>query len=181
LCIVPSDDLSKYKEAIGLNVSRNYFEGSDVHLSFMAYRHQASFVKFCHFPKNAYNLSSNPLYSSHFNHSTCCVCVSGDCSSCKKTIISSITDPVRSSYNFTIHLNDLTQEDYGLYTMIACVYEVIKDNCGYDAWVEVLVQVSRSETFWKKFHLVFEIGVPFLIGLVALAVVFILYCFITGM
>jgi len=93
--------------------------------------------------------------------------------------ISSIFDAVISSYNFTIDLKDITLENYGLYTMIACVYQVNKDSCGYDAWVEVQVFRRDEETFWKKYQLLFESGSPtFLIGIAAIA--FILYCCVKG-
>ena len=173
MSVVPSDDLSKYKEAIGLNISKNYTEGSDVLLPFAIYQHQGSLAKFCHFPNNTYNLLYGFL---EFNHSTCCICVLDDCTYCENMnfTISSITDPVRSTYNYTIHLNNVKKEHYGLYTMLACVYQVDSQSCGTFAWTEVQVRPSRGdeETFW----LYIGIGVPSVIAIVILIYIFPPYC-----
>ena len=180
LCILvaPSDDLSKYKEAIGLNMSRSYTEGSDVHLLFAIYQHESSLAKFCHFPNNTYNLLYGFL---EFNHSTCCVCVLDDCTRCGNMnfTISSIADPVRSSYNYTIHLSDVKKEDFGLYTLLACVYQVNAQSCGMYAWTEVQVRSSHDndQRFLEKNQLYFEISGGVLIIIV---VMLILYCCIKG-
>ena len=173
MSVVPSDDLSKYKEAIGLNVSKSYTEGSDVLLPFATYEHHRSVAKFCHFPNNTYNLLYGFL---EFNHSTCCICALDDCANCENMnfTISSITDPVRSSYNYTVHLNNVKKEHYGLYTMLACVYQVNAQSCGTFAWTEVQVRPFREdeETFW----LYIEIGVPSVIGIVIFIYISLPFC-----
>jgi len=166
----PSDDLSKYKEALGLNVSRNYSKGSDVELPFAMYQHQSSIAKFCHFSNNTYKLLFGFL---EFNQSTCCYCELDDCSSCTSFTVSSTTSTDELFYNFTIHLNDIKKEDVGLYTMLACVYQVNARSCGTFAYIEVLVKSSKPFKGDKKFLLFVEIGSGLIFGT---AVCIVLYC-----
>ena len=88
--------------------------------------------------------------------------------------VSSIADWVRSSYNYTIHLSDVTKEDFGLYTLLACVYQVNTQSCGTHAWTEVQVRPSRGDE--KVFLMYIEIGVPSVVGVIITAFIAMPFC-----
>ena len=178
--IAPFDNLSMFKKAIGLNVSRNYAKGSDVELPFAMYWHQASVAKFCHFPNNTYYLLDGFL---DFNQSICCYCELDNCSSCVNFTVSSTVSPDGLFLNFTINLNDVKNKDIGLYTMCACLYQVGTQSCGTIAWIAVQMwSLDDDESFLEKNKLYFEIsgGILLFLIIIFLAAVF-MWCYVKGM
>ena len=67
----------------------------------------------------------------------------------------------------------------GLYTMVACVYQVDALSCGKYAWTEVQVLSfdDKDQSFWEKNQLYIAISGGLLVCLIIFSVVVIILCY----
>lgn len=111
----------------------------------MHYYQYHSIAQFCFFPKNTYKLLLNYF---DYNYSACCNCMASNCEDCNNSnwTISYTDNAVESTYNFIVHSRNVSMRNYGLYTMTACVFDVVAKHCGEPVWAEVIVHSTSHNT-----------------------------------
>ena len=141
-----------------------------------------SLAKFCFFPKGSYN----PLFKfMDSNSSTCCVCQVTNCTKCNNITKWTISITQHSAtFIFTLHLKDVNPNNYGLYTMTACVYQVDVDSCGSPAWTEIKMCKHADEWNTKLVLLVggcVVVTLVFLVVMVKYIIPSFCYCYFKSM